>query len=76
MRAHNCWQCTSGWVPGTPKTFAPWCRGCQDKKAAGLRTGAEPVPLKYGRKHYDNAKRFHADLEGRKRARVVLPRSS
>jgi hypothetical protein len=39
-----CRQCVSGWVPGTPKTFHPGCKRCQEKLANGQRTGQEPFP--------------------------------
>jgi hypothetical protein len=73
-RKHGlCQECKSGWVPGTPKTYSPNCRGCVEKKAAGLRTGDEPPPLLYGRKRYDNEARLRAEAAGRKRARVLRP---
>ena len=37
-------------VVGKPLTYTPDCAGCVEKKAAGKRTGLEPLPLKYGDK--------------------------
>ena len=48
MKRALCGQCSSGWVPETPKTFDPTCRGCKQKLADGLRTGKEPLPSNRG----------------------------
>jgi hypothetical protein len=48
MKNNRCTQCRQGVVPGAEKTFDPGCRGCQEKLAAGLRTGKESLPLKGG----------------------------
>lgn len=39
-----CRPCKSGLAPNQPKTFDPGCSRCQEKLAAGLRTGNEPPP--------------------------------
>lgn len=44
LHADKCRQCRTGLTAGEQKTFAPWCQGCLDKLAAGLRTGNEPAP--------------------------------
>jgi len=45
-----CRSCSSGVVPGTRLTFDLKCPGCQKKKAAGKRTGLEPMSFKFGQK--------------------------
>jgi hypothetical protein len=40
----RCGPCTKGIVPGDKLYFDPECPGCQEKLAAGKRTGLEPHP--------------------------------
>jgi hypothetical protein len=72
MKKHRCRQCTSGVVPGVTLTFDPGCKGCQEKKLAGKRTGLEPRPSKYGgmRKTIDN-ERFNAVRVRRNKAAIA-----
>lgn len=69
-----CGQCASGWVPETPKTFDPSCRGCKQKLADGLRTGKEPLPSNRGgwavKKLHMSPERFKALQTGLKQRRL------
>lgn len=69
-----CGQCSSGWVPETPKTFDPNCRGCRKKLADGIRTGKEPLPPKRGgwavKKPHMSMERFKATVVGLKKVRL------
>ena len=47
MKKTKCRQCITGWAIGTPKTFDPWCPGCQEKLALGQRTGKEPMAMRF-----------------------------
>jgi hypothetical protein len=75
FKTHRCYQCTSGIIPGQPKTFEPSCEGCHEKKAKGLRTGLEPRPPQPGnrsKKRIDKDKflgRVESETAGRKESR-------
>jgi hypothetical protein len=73
MKKALCGQCSSGWVPDTPKTFDRKCRGCMKKLASGLRTGKEPLPPKRGgwavKKPHMSPERFKTVLTGMKKQR-------
>lgn len=87
MKRYSCRQCRTGWVPGQVKTFDPDCPGCNQKKADGLRTGHEPLPVsqalnrrpKLDQAQFErNGKRYQASRAARKAncMRITAPREA
>jgi hypothetical protein len=78
VRKFLCRPCKTGVDPLSPKTFHRECWRCQEKLAAGQRTGNEPMPITLshvGRERV-NRDKFMEEVERKKGQRRAQRKSA